>query len=132
MSPRLVLPWVLALACGAAAAQRAEPPAATLPAAAAAVAPTSPSPSVRAPVALPSPATLHEPAVQKTVIDEDGVHIEELRVRGEVRSIKVQPKGVGSKLSYEVIPADSAHDVVPSPGAGHGMAGQRVWPLLSF
>lgn len=83
-------------------------------------------------MALPSPATLHEPAVQKTVIDEDGVHIEELRVRGEVRSIKVQPKGVGSKLSYEVIPADSAHDVVPSPGAGHGMAGQRVWPLLSF
>lgn len=108
MSSRLVLPWVLAVVCGSAAAQ-AEPPRAPA---------ISGTPPDAAPVS-------HEPAVRVTVIDEDGTHIEELRVRGELRSVKVQPK-VGR--AYEVVPSGGARDA----GQGHSTAGQRVWSLLTF
>jgi hypothetical protein len=109
MSSRLVLPWVLVVVCGAAAAQAGSPQApasTTLPAA-------------------DTAAALREPAVRVTVIDEDGTHIEELRVRGELRSVKVQPK-VGR--AYEVVPSGGARDA----GQGHSTAGQRVWSLLNF
>ncbi|MFM2056893.1 MAG: hypothetical protein RLY71_1278 [Pseudomonadota bacterium] len=108
MSSRLVLPWVLAVVCGAAAAQ--------------AESPQAPASTTTPPAAT---ATPREPAVRVTVIDEDGTHIEELRVRGELRSVKVQPK-VGR--AYEVVPSGGARDA----GQGHSTAGQRVWSLLTF
>lgn len=110
MSSRLVLPWVLAVVCGAAAAQAESPQA---PA------------STTTPPAADAAAASREPAVRVTVIDEDGTHIEELRVRGELRSVKVQPK-VGR--AYEVVPSGGARDA----GQGHSTAGQRVWSLLTF
>lgn len=127
MSHRLAL--LLVLACGAAAAQTSVPPA-PIPNGAA---PERAAASVRTGVATPAQATapgeLLEPAVQKTVIDERGVHIEELRVRGELRSVKVQPKG---SAAYEIIPAGGPRDLAPGPGSSRGAAGQRVWPVLAF
>lgn len=107
---RLVLPWVLAVVCGAAVAQAESPQA---PA------------RITPPPATNVAAAAHEPAVRMTVIDEDGLHIEELRVRGELRSVKVQPK-VGR--AYEVVPSGGARDA----GQGRSTAGQRVWSLLTF
>ena len=78
---------------------------------------------------LPSAAPT-EPAVVRTVIEDDGARIEELRVRGEVQRITVRSKAGGA--AYEVLPASGARD--PSQGmAGTGQtAGRRVWNLLSF
>lgn len=72
-----------------------------------------------------------EPRVQRSVVEDDGVRVEELRVRGEVRRIVVQTKGErGSR--YEVLPADGARNLAPGPGSTRGAAGQRVWHVLSF
>jgi hypothetical protein len=79
----------------------------------------------------PAPATpANEPAVVRTVMEDDGARIEELRVRGEVQRITVRSKAGGT--AYEVLPASGARD--PSQGmAGTGQtAGRRVWNLLSF
>jgi pyruvate/2-oxoglutarate dehydrogenase complex dihydrolipoamide acyltransferase (E2) component len=121
MFSRLVLPWVLVVVCGTAAAQ-AEPPRAPAAAPAASASTTTPP---AADADADAAAASHEPAVRKTVIDEDGTHIEELRVRGELRSVKVQPK-VGR--AYEVVPSGGARDA----GQGRSTAGQRVWSLLTF
>lgn len=63
-----------------------------------------------------------EPAVERLVNEDDNVRIEELRVRGQTRSIVVHSKMPGVR-SYEILPVDGGRD--PSqPGAS---AGQRVW-----
>ena len=69
-----------------------------------------------------------EPAVQHTVVEDDRVRIEELRVRGQNQRITVQPKKGGR--AYEVLPADGSRDM--SSDAARGAAGQRVWHLFSF
>ena len=75
-----------------------------------------------------------EPAVQRTVIEDDGSRIEELRVRGQTRRILVQPK-VGPKAGYEILTGDGLRE--PPAGGGNasasqGATGQRVWHVLSF
>ena len=75
-----------------------------------------------------------EPAVQRTVIEDDGSRIEELRVRGQTRRILVQPK-VGPKAGYEILTGDGLRG--PPAGGGNaqasqGATGQRVWHVLSF
>jgi hypothetical protein len=73
-----------------------------------------------------------EPAVKRTVVEDDGSRIEELRIRGQVRSITVQPK-VGPRARYEIITGDALRQ--PPAGGGNaaqGAAGQRVWHVLSF
>lgn len=97
---------LLALSC-AAGAVHAAPPAAT---------PVSPVP---------------EPQVRATVIEDDAVRVEELRVRGEVRQITVHTKGERGG-TYHVVPADGARDMSPGPASGRGAAGQRVWTILRF
>lgn len=74
----------------------------------------------------------NEPVVQHIVIEDDGTRIEELHVRGEAQRIKVQPKGLSPRFSYEVLPASGARDPSLNPGAAQGAAGQRVWSVLSF
>lgn len=69
-----------------------------------------------------------EPAVQRTVIENDRVRIEELRVRGQNQRIAVQPKKGGK--AYEVLPADGSRDL--SSESTRGAAGQRVWHVFSF
>lgn len=88
------------------------------------------APAARATVAEPQP--LNEPVVQHILIEDDGTRIEELHVRGEAQRIKVQPKGLSSRFSYEVLPASGARDLSPGPGSTRGAAGQRVWSVLSF
>lgn len=68
-----------------------------------------------------------EPAVQHSVIEDDGVRIEELRVRGLTRSIVVRPKTAGVR-PYEIVTGNDGRDLSQDRRA----AGQRVWNVLSF
>ncbi|MCC7101179.1 MAG: hypothetical protein IT500_16485 [Rubrivivax sp.] len=68
-----------------------------------------------------------EPAVQHIVTEDEGVRIEELRVRGQVQRIVVQSK-LGQARPYEILPATQARDLSQDKRA----AGQRVWSVLSF
>jgi hypothetical protein len=72
-----------------------------------------------------------EPKIQRTVIDDKGARIEELRVRGQTQRISVQPKAA-SAPGYEIIPADAAREVSEGAGSTRGAAGKRVWPVLTF
>jgi hypothetical protein len=91
---------LLAFLCGAAAAQSAEP------------------------------KQTPEPAVQRTVVEDEGARIEELRVRGQVQRVVVKPKNA---REYEIVAPVGGRDPSQNranqqPGAG----GQRVWNLLRF
>jgi hypothetical protein len=68
-----------------------------------------------------------EPAVQRSVQEDDNVRIEELRVRGVNVRIVVQPKAA-SAPAYEILPADPGRDAAQDRRS----AGQRVWRLFSF
>lgn len=82
------------------------------------------------PAAASPAATLsNEPAVQHTRIEDEGSRVEEVRIRGEVRRITVTPK-VGTTVPYEVLPAEGSRDL--SQSGSRGVAGQRVWHILTF
>lgn len=71
-----------------------------------------------------------EPKVQRIVVEDDAVRIEELRVRGLTQRVVVKPKHAAE---YEIVPAAGGRDPSQNransqPGAG----GQRVWNLLKF
>jgi hypothetical protein len=68
-----------------------------------------------------------EPAVEHKVSEDDGVRIDELRVRGETREIIVQSKA-GNVRSYQIVPAAAGRDLSQDRRA----TGQRVWSVLSF
>lgn len=79
-------------------------------------------------LALPTAfAAAPEPAVQRQVLEDDGVRIEELRVRGVNQRLVVRPKAA-SAPEYEILPAEPGRDAAQDRRA----AGQRVWRLLSF
>jgi hypothetical protein len=82
---------------------------------------------------LASPAhAVPEPAVQHTVIEDDGSRIEELRVRGQTQRISVKPK-VGPRKGYEILTGSGLTQ--PPEGGGNdlqGARGKRVWNVLSF
>jgi hypothetical protein len=77
------------------------------------------------------PLPSDEPAVRRNVIEDDNARVEELRVRGAVRSITVKPKGP-IKAEYEVLPTDASRDPSDGPGTTKGAQGRRVWRVLSF
>jgi hypothetical protein len=68
-----------------------------------------------------------EPAVQRTVQEDDNVRIEELRVRGINQRLVVQPKAA-SAPAYEILPQDPGRDAAQDRRS----AGQRVWRLFAF
>ena len=68
-----------------------------------------------------------EPVAQRLVAEDDNVRIDELRVRGQTRSITVRSKTPGAR-PYEIITADGARDLSQDRRA----SGQRVWHVLSF
>jgi hypothetical protein len=72
-----------------------------------------------------------EPRVERRVLEDDGVRIEELRVRGQTQRIVVTPK-VGVDRAYEILPVDASRDPSQGRGGSQGVAGQRVWHVLSF
>ncbi len=79
-------------------------------------------PILAAGTAIAAPAA--DPKIDRRVIEDDGVRIEELRVRGQTRRIVVTPKSTELR-PYEIVPADAADQRRAS-------AGQRVWQVLSF
>jgi Protein of unknown function (DUF2782) len=71
-----------------------------------------------------------EPKVERTVIQDEGARIEELRVRGQVQRVVVKPKNAAE---YEIVAPPGGRDPSQNranqqPGAG----GQRVWNVLKF
>lgn len=74
----------------------------------------------------PSPIS-GEPAVQRQVLEDDNVRIEELRVRGVNQRLVVRPKIDGVR-EYEILPGEPGRDSAQDRRS----AGQRVWRLLSF
>jgi hypothetical protein len=68
-----------------------------------------------------------EPKVEVTVTEDDGVRIEELRVRGQTQRIVVRSK-LGNAAPYEILPAQGGRDLSQDKRA----IGQRVWSVLSF
>ena len=68
-----------------------------------------------------------EPAVQRTVVEDDHVRIEELRVRGQLQRITVSPKASGVQ-SYQIVPLEGRDMSQQSKG----ISGQRVWQVFSF
>lgn len=129
--PPLLLPlaWLVAGTPSALAQAPSPPPA--QPAATAGPAPERTSPEPVAPPPPPTRGLRSEPAVQRSVIEDDNARIEELRVRGAVRSTVVKPKGPITR-EYEVIPADAGRDITEGPNSSKGNAGQRVWRVLTF
>ncbi len=72
-----------------------------------------------------------EPDVKRTVIEDEGARIEELRVRGEAQRIVVTPK-VGIRKSYEIMTGDASRDAFDGTGGSRSSAGKRVWNVLQF
>jgi hypothetical protein len=71
--------------------------------------------------------TRADPEIKRSVIEDDKVRIEELRVRGQVQRITVSPKASGVR-PYEIVPPDAARD----PSQSKGLSGQRLWQVFSF
>jgi len=88
----------------------------------------APLAALAAPALVAAPADdKPEPAVQKIVTEDDGVRIEELRFRGETRSITVKSKIRGAR-PYEIVPPTGARD----PSQAGSTTGQRVWNVFAF
>ena len=98
-------------------------------------APSAPPPALAASAPLadeaaPAPTKGGEPVVQRTVIEDKGARIEELRVRGSLQRVVVTPKGAAP--GYEVLTGDGYHPTADDPGTSRGSAGKRVWNVLRF
>ena len=74
---------------------------------------------------------LPEPNVQRSVIDDDLNHVEQLNVRGQTRSVVVTTKGPLAS-TYEIHVGDPSRDLSPGTDSRRGAAGQRVWRVFSF
>ncbi|MEO8836592.1 MAG: hypothetical protein ABI364_07610 [Caldimonas sp.] len=104
-------------------------PAASPRSAAAAVPATAASAAPLVETAEAAPRT-PEPAVQRTVIEDKGMRIEELRVRGQLKKVTVDLKGHAP--NYEILLGDGSHVIADDPGTSRGSAGKRVWNVLRF
>ena len=82
-------------------------------------------------VAALEPRDRTEPNIKRTVIEDRGSKIEELRVRGQAQRIVVTPK-VGTQKSYEIITDSSSREMYDGSGASRGAVGKRVWNVLNF
>lgn len=78
----------------------------------------------------PAPGAI-EPDVRRSVIEDDGARIEELRVRGQTQRIVVSPK-IGTRASYEIITGDGSRDLSEGASSSRGATGKRVWNVLKF
>ena len=76
----------------------------------------------------PPPPARPDPAIKRTVIEDDQVKIEELRVRGQLQRITISPKASGVR-AYEIAPPDSGRD--PSQQS-KGISGRSLWQMWSF
>ena len=72
----------------------------------------------------------NEPAVRRTVIDDSSAHIEELRVRGQLQKVTVDPKG--GAPGYEILVGDGSRDLSSGANTSRGATGKRVWNVFRF
>jgi len=79
------------------------------------------------PVRAQTPNARVEPEVKHSVVEDDKVRIEELRVRGQVQRITISPKASGVR-PYEIVPPDPGRDA----SQNKGLSGQRLWQMFSF
>ncbi len=86
--------------------------------------PAAPAEAASAPAAKPAPKA-ERPHI--TVIEDDGVRIEEHRVRGVVTKVVVQSK-VGGAPAYEIQVAPPGRESMSDRGSN----GKRTWSLLRF
>lgn len=93
----------------------------------AATAPAALPPAVTATAAAPAASEAAKGAVDKRVIEDGKVRIEETRVRGQTQSVTVTSKLPGVK-AYEVIQPPLGKD----PSQDKGAAGKRTWSLFDF
>lgn len=95
----------------------------------------APAPGLPAPApaldAAPPAGGAAEPFVQRTVIEDRNARVDELRVRGELRTITVSPTLPGAR-AYQVLPPAPGRPFAEGPGSQRGAAGQRVWSVISF
>ena len=82
-------------------------------------------------VILTEDAPRGEPQVKRTVNEDEGARIEELKVRGNTTRISVTPK-VGTTRRYEIITEDGSRDISDGLTGSRGAAGKRVWRVLDF
>ena len=71
-----------------------------------------------------------DPSIRRSVIEDDQVRVDELRVRGQTERIVVSPKHGGRP--YEIITAPNGRDPGGSADGRRGATGQRVWTVLGF
>ena len=102
-------------------------PALLVAAAASRAAAPVPLPPAIAPAASSAAGQAHAGAVDKRVIEDGKVRIEETRVRGQTQSVTVTSKLPGVK-AYEVIQPPLGKD----PSQDQGAAGKRTWSLFDF
>jgi len=92
-------------------------------------APPAPPPVAEAPSAL-GERIRSEPAVKRTVIDDELVRIEELRVRGQLQKVTVDSKG--AVPGYEILVGDGSRDLSTGANTSRGASGKRVWNVFRF
>ncbi len=89
------------------------------------------APAWAQPAPAPAAAEPGEPNVRRTVIEDDGSRIDELRVRGQVTQVVVTPK-FGTTKSYEIIVGRSGRDAFDGTGGATSAVGKRVWNVFAF
>jgi hypothetical protein len=105
--------------------------------ASAAAAPAAPAAAGRPAAALPPPIATEarprhrEPEVVHTVIEDESIRIDELRVRGVPQRIVVTTSGRAANR-YEIITGDGSRDLSDGVNTSRGAAGKRVWRVLDF
>ena len=72
-----------------------------------------------------------EPRIERLVQEDRNARVDELRVRGEVKKVKVHPKIIPAP-DYEIIVGDASSEPVAGPSGLHGAIGQRVWQVIEF
>ncbi len=84
-------------------------------------------PSITKTAAAASAPGQTDAGLQRTVIEDDRVRIEETRVRGTAQRITVKSKLPGVR-PYEIQVAPAGRD----PSQARGNAGQRAWSIFDF
>lgn len=82
------------------------------------------------------PDEVPDAKVEEIVNEDDSVRIEELRVRGETKQVKVRLKG-SVMPDYEILISDAKYGLVPGLASVNidgrrGTVGTRVWRVLDF
>ena len=68
--------------------------------------------------------------MRHTVIEDGRARIDEVRVRGQLQRITVDPKGRAP--GYEIITGDGSRDLSDGTNTSRGAAGKRVWNVFRF